>query len=399
MLHLDKILLDKILRKYLMNTEQLISQGNELRSKNDPTAALACYAQAFVADPESASAFNNYGNVMRETGHPKRAVPFLEHARILDPAGVTAEFNLAVALLLMGDYERGWPLYESRWRYEHMDGTKPNPPQPEWTGQDLKDKTILVVGEQGLGDQIQFVRFLEELLRRGAKIKLHVSQSIKTLFESSSVCESVTSPGEEYGEFDYWICMMSLPTVLGTRIESFTHHLQYIAAKPELAVKWGQILGPKKRMRIGVCWSGRRDSWIHQHKSMPVEVMADLIRRHPEHEWINLQVDAPDEEIELVKAAGAVCYPGTITSFADTAALLHHLDVVISVDTAVAHLAGAMGRPVWIPLNAYGSCWRWLLNRDDSPWYPSARLFRQVTPGDWSAPVAKMEKFLSWFKV
>ena len=382
-----------------MNTEQLIAKGNEAREHNNPADALACYAQAFVNDPTSASAFNNYGNVMRETGQPQRSIPFLEHARILDPGSVTAKFNLAVSLLLMGDYERGWPLYESRWQYEHLAGTKPAPTQPEWTGQDLKDKTILVIGEQGLGDQIQFVRFLGDLLRRGANVKLHVSLSIKPLFESSPVCKSVTCPGEDYGEFDYWICMMSLPTVLDTKIENLTHYLQYIAARPETAAKWAQTLGAKKRMRIGVCWSGRRDSWIHRHKSIPVEVMADLIRRHPEHEWINLQVDAPNDEVELIQAAGAVCYPGTISNFADTAALLHHLDVVISVDTAVAHLAGAMGRPVWIPLNAYGSCWRWLLNRDDSPWYPSARLFRQTTSGDWSAPVAKIEKFLGFFKI
>ena len=152
-------------------------------------------------------------------------------------------------------------------------------------------------------------------------------------------------------------------------------------------------------MRIGVCWSGRKDSWIHNHKAMPVEKMAELIRRNPEHQWINLTVDATEEESAAIIAAGGECYPGTINNFADTAGLMHHLDLVISVDTANAHLAGAMGRPVWIPLNAYGNCWRWLLKREDSPWYPSARLYRQPKMGDWDSVINKMHKFLGFFKI
>jgi hypothetical protein len=385
-----------------MNTNDLIASGNMAREKHQPEQAIAFYAQAFVQDPDSSAAFNNYGNVLREMGHAQRAIPFLEAARVLDPASVTAEFNLAVANLMLGNYEQGWRQYESRWRYEHLEGTKPNLPKPEWNGEDLRGKTLLVIGEQGLGDQIQFLRFCGNLQDLGAKLRLHVSPAIKPLLiNTPDAIVGVTCLKEdEIGPFDYWVAMMSLPRILNMRLENVQHYLQYVQVDAERAKIWAQRLGiPKNRMRIGITWSGRRDSWINQHKSMPVATMAELVRKFPEHQWVSLQVDASDEDTAVIKAAGAECYPGTINDFADTAALMHHMDLVISVDTAAAHLAGALGRPLWIPLNAYGACWRWMQNRDDSPWYTTARLFRQEKFGDWSAPMAKIEKFLGWFKI
>jgi hypothetical protein len=383
-----------------MNTDQLLEQGNQHRAEHHPELALKCYAQIFGGNFNHGAAFNNYGNVLREMGYPERAIPFLHAAHDIDPKNVTAEFNLAVAYLLKGDYERGWPLYEARWRYEHMAGGKPNLPRPEWTGQDPKGKIILLVGEQGLGDQIQFLRFSANLAAAGAKIKLVLSAGVKALFaEPAGSVVGIYESGEDLGEFDYWIPMMSVPRMIGLKLETLAHQLQYVAATPVKAQEWADRLGPKKRMRIGVCWSGRKDSWIHIHKSMPVEKMAELIRRNPEHQWINLQIDATAEELAVITAAGAESFPDTVQDFADTAGLMHHLDLVISVDTANAHLAGAMGRPVWIPLNAYGNCWRWLLKRDDSPWYPSARLYRQPQMGDWDSVINRMHKFLGFFKI
>lgn len=383
-----------------MNTDQLLEQGNQHRAEHHPELALKCYAQIFGGNFNHGAAFNNYGNVLREMGYPERAIPFLHAAHDIDPKNVTAEFNLAVAYLLKGDYERGWPLYEARWRYEHMAGGKPNLPRPEWTGQDPKGKIILLVGEQGLGDQIQFLRFSANLAAAGAKIKLVLSAGVKALFaEPAGSVVGIYESGEDLGEFDYWIPMMSVPRMIGLKLETLAHQLQYVAATPVKAQEWADRLGPKKRMRIGVCWSGRKDSWIHNHKAMPVEKMAELIRRNPQHQWINLQIDATAEELAVITAAGAESFPDTVQDFADTAGLMHHLDLVISVDTANAHLAGAMGRPVWIPLNAYGNCWRWLLKRDDSPWYPSARLYRQPQMGDWDSVINRMHKFLGFFKI
>lgn len=383
-----------------MNINQTLEQGNQHRADHQPELALKCYAAILGEDFNHGAAFNNYGNVLREMGYPARAIPFLHAARDIDPSNVTAEFNLAVAYLLKGDYENGWQYYESRWRYEHMAGVKPKLPKPEWTGEDPKDKTILVIGEQGLGDQIQFLRFTANLQSAGAKIKLVVSPGVKALFPTpAGNIIGIYQPGEDLGEYDYWITMMSIPRVIGLRLETVAHQLQYVAATPEKAQEWSDRLGLKKRMRIGVCWRGRTDSWIHNHKAMPVEKIAELIRRNPEHQWINLTVDSTEEESQIIIAAGGECYPGTIKDFADTAGLMHHLDLVISVDTANAHLAGAMGRPVWIPLNAYGNCWRWLLKREDSPWYPSARLYRQPVMGDWDSVVDKLHKFLGFFKI
>lgn len=382
-----------------MNSNDLIEQGNQLRAQQEPEQALACYAQAFVADPDSAAAFNNYGNVMRELGYPQRAIPFLQHAAVLDPANITAQFNLAITYLLAGDYAQGWPAYEARWRYEHLAGTEPKFSQPRWTGQDLQGKTVLVVGEQGHGDNIQFSRFLWNLHQRGARIKLQVTDGLIPLFSIGGIIEQVGSYGSDMGEFDYWVPIMSIPGILGITLDTLPRVQSYLNADAGLVRAWQQTLGPKTRMRVGFCWSGRPDSWLNQHKAVPFETMLEMIQATPQYEWINLQIDASAEQEQALADAGVTRYPGSIRSFADTAALMQNLDVVVGVDTAVSHLAGALGRPTWIMLNAYATDWRWLLDRDSSPWYSTARLFRQPQRGDWATVTQKVAQYLSWFKV
>jgi len=382
-----------------MDTQLLIAQGNEYRAQNQPTEALKCYAQAFVEDMDLAAAWNNYGNVMRECGQPARAVPFLQHAIALEPQNVTAHFNLAVSYLIQGNYAQGWPLYEVRWNYEHLAGQLPKHTQPRWTGQDLKDKIILVEGEQGHGDNIQFVRFLWNLHVAGAKIKLKVTDGLIPLLSNSPIIEQVGGYLDDVGEFDYWTPIMSIPGILGITLENLPKPVNYLNVDMNKQQEWLQILGPKTRMRVGFCWSGRRDAWLNRHKGMPFEDMLDLIRTNSQYEWVNLQIDAtPEEEAALVEV-GVKAYPGSITSFVDTAALIMAMDVVIGVDTAVSHLSGALGRPTWIMLNWFGTDWRWLLNRDDSPWYSTARLFRQPAMGDWASVRKKISQYLSWMKV
>lgn len=384
-----------------MNQQQidLIEQGNQYRAKHEPEKSLKCYAQVLIDDPDNAAAFCNYGNVMRELGHPQRAIPFLQHSVLLDPTNVTTQFNLAVAYLLSGDYPRGWNQYETRWQFEHLAGTEPKFTQPRWRGEDIRGKTILVVGEQGHGDCIQFSRFIFNLHDMGAQVKLQVTDGLIPLLNQSDIIKQTGRYTDDMGEFDYWVPIMSIPGILGITLSNLPKLQHYLTARPDLIKNWQTRLGPKTRMRVGVSWSGRKDSWIHQHKSVPFPVIADLIRSNPQYEWINLQVDASAEEEAELTSLGVTGYPGTITSFADTAALLMHMDVVISVDTAISHLSGALGRPTWVMLNQYGLDWRWLLDRDDSPWYPTARLFRQPTRGDWTSVTQKVSKFLSWFKV
>ena len=382
-----------------MNTSELIDAGNQHRAQQQPEQALQCYAMAFVQDPNSAAAFNNYGNVMREMGFPQRAIPFLQHATVLDPQNVTAHFNLAVTYLLMGDYQRGWPQYEHRWNYEHLAGTLPQHSQPRWRGEDIKGRTILIVGEQGHGDNIQFVRFVYNLHMRGARVKLQVTDGLIPLLSNRSIMEWVGGYNDDPGDFDVWCPVMSLPGILGITLENIPQVQSYLNADPVRQQQWQDRLGPKTRMRVGIGWSGRSDSWINQHKSVPFETVCDMIKNNPQYEWINLQVDATAQAEETLAQLGVTRYPGMISNFADTAALMQHLDVVVGVDTAVSHLAGSLGRPTWIMLNDYAADWRWLRDRDSSPWYPSVRLFRQPQRGDWSSVTKKISQYLSWFKV
>jgi hypothetical protein len=380
------------------NAEQLVDAGNRLREENQPLQALAHYAQAFIVDPDNFSAWNNYGNVLRECGRPDRAIPFLETALKIVPGQPTANFNLAVAYLLSGDYNQGWKQYETRWSFEHLNGMLPTFEQPRWSGEDLRGKTILVVGEQGHGDNIQFLRFIEPLVDLGAEVILQVSDTLIPLF-SSSLIKQIIGFNHVPAGFDYWTPIMSIPGVLKTTLDQIPNALQYIVADTKLIQDWQKRLGLKKKLRVGFCWSGRRDTWINRHKGMPFFEMLTLIKQNPDYEWVNLQADCSADEEQILISAGVKTYPGIIKDFGDTAALIHHLDVVLSVDTAVAHLSGAMGRPTWIMLNSYALDWRWLLNRDDSPWYQSARLFRQPTIGDWASVTKKIHQYLSWYKV
>lgn len=345
-----------------VDTELLISQGNHFREQHDPEKALACYAQAFAQNRHHAGAFNNYGNVLRECGDPAGAIPFLQRSIQLDPSNVTAQFNLAVAYLILGNYQQGWPAYEVRWNYEHLADTLPKFSQPRWVGQDVKDKTVLVIMEQGLGDTIQFSRFLFGLHARGAKIILQVNNNLAPLFANSNIISQIIDCNQQPDGFDYWTPIMSLAGAMSVTLENLPQDVYYLTAHPQLIQQWRETLGLKKRLRVGVCWSGRPDSWINQHKSIPFDQMLTLIERNPSYEWINLQVECTPEQSSQLERLGVKTYAGRIGNFADTAALIQHLDVVISVDTAVAHLSGALGRPTWVALNCYGTDWRWLLN-------------------------------------
>jgi hypothetical protein len=381
-----------------MDTNYLIAQGNTHREQGLYQDALQCYALAFAQDPDSAAAFNNYGNVQRELGRPDRAVPFLQHAVALEPGNPTAQFNLAVAYLLQGDYARGWPQYESRWSYEHLAGTEPEFPQPRWRGEDIQGKTLLVVGEQGHGDNIQFVRFLYNLHVMGARLKLQVTAGLVPLLESSEIIEWTGTYGDDAGEFDMWVPIMSIPGVLGITLENLPRPVQYLNARSDLAREWLTRLGPKRRLRVGFSWSGRRDNWLNRYKGVPFREILKMIQAHPEYEWINLQIDADPSEEDQLAQAGVTRFPGAVSGFHDTAALITCLDVVVAVDTAVAHLAAALGRPTWLMLNGYATDWRWLLTREDSPWYSTVRIFRQPEYGAWQPVLDRITQYLSWFK-
>lgn len=382
-----------------MNSHQLVNQGNELRSQDQYHEALKCYAQAFVDDPENKDAWNNYGNVLREIGEPKRAIPFLQHACALDPNFVTAQFNIAIAALLAGDYKLGFDQYEWRWQYEHLANTKPKYTQPEWQGENLQGKTILVQAEQGFGDVIQFSRFLYDLHIRGAEILLLCMTGLVPLFQPSYVVKQCTANPDALGDFDYWVSIMSLPRILGITLDNIRHDLSYIQSQPEYIDTWAEKLGKKTAMRIGICWSGRRDNWVNRYKGVPVEHFVSLIKQYPQHEWISLQAEVYESEQDALSHTPIKSFPGSIQTWADTAGLVHHLDLVISVDTSIAHLSASMGRPTWMPLTKFAVDWRWGTSGNQTPWYPSMQLFRQQNFGDWPEVFAKISKFIDYYKV
>jgi len=386
----------------MISVQELIAKGNEFRSVPDPGNALACYAQAFIQDPLLGAAYNNYGNVIREAGFPEQAYGFLWNALAIDPKDSVAHFNLAVAYLLAGDLKRGWEQYETRWNFEHLDGMLPKFIQPQWKGEDLNGKTILITGEQGHGDNIQFVRFVEQLANMGAKVKLITDMGLSPLFRASinaphEICD-LTMPVPT--EFDYWTPIMSIPMLLG--IDDYSklpQKLQYLKATDASIATWAKRLGQKTRLRVGFAWTGRPDTWINQHKAIQFEKIVALIERNTEYEWINLQVGCTFEQEAKLKEIGVSAWPGSIQNFDDTAGLMMLCDVIISVDTSVGHLAGALGRPWWLPLNLFGQDWRYLLRREDSPWYPSCRIFRQPSIGDWDTPLERIHNMLKLFKV
>ena len=384
-----------------MTYQELIDLGITYREQTEPERCLQCFGQAFILEPDSAAAFNNYGNTLREMGQPIRAIPFLQHACLLDPDMSTAQFNLSVALLLSGDLRNGMQQYESRWKFEHLQGLLPELSQPKWRGETLTDKTILVLGEQGHGDIIHFSRFIADLKKYNPqKICFQVGLDMVELISKSDVFQGVEVSDYANGlpKFDTWSMLMSLPIGLNVDYGTLNSPLQYINAPARTVQEWSQRLGPKTRQRIGIGWSGRRDTWINRHKAVKFDNIVDLIRRNPDQEWINLQADATNEENSVLASLGVQQYPGTIKDWADTAGLMHHLDLVIGVDTSISHLAGAMGRPLWVMLPQYALDWRWLLDRDDSPWYPSAKLFRQTVRGDWTSVVDRITQYLSWWK-
>jgi len=384
--------------KYVMHPDLVLAQGNTYREQRQPDRALCCYARAFAMDPGSANAFNNYGNVLRETGLAQEAVFFLERALEIDPGHVTARFNRAVALLLAGDYERGWPAYESRWQFEHLRGQLSDLPN-RWTGQDLRDQTVLILGEQGLGDNLQFSRFAQDLRDRGAKsVIMQVPQQMKQLLLTVPGMGLTVDPSEAIPGHDWWTPAMSLPGFLGTTLENLAWRPRYISPPSDRCEAWKSRLAPRDRLRVGVSWSGRRDTWINQHKSVPVHWIAELAAGHPEIHWVNLQIDADSQESQQLVQANIQGYPGTIQDLSDTAALIDQLDLVISVDTAISHLSAALGRPTWIMLNHYAVDWRWLLERGDSPWYPTARLFRQPGIDQWQPVMDHIDRALRDFK-
>ena len=308
-----------------------------------------------------------------------------------EPDNVVAHMNLGTVLLTLGEFEPGWREFSWRRRLKSNQ-------LPVWDGTQLDGKRILVRGEQGAGDNIQFMRYLPMVSAMGGQVSALTLPSMKRLL--SSMCESVTilEPGEQAGELHVEIPIMDLPGVLGTTSESIPAPIPYLRAEPELAENWRLRLGPAKGLRVGLCWQGNSEMPRDELRSVPLNRFAPLMSV-PGTEWFGLQVGPGEDQVPSFNAPGSFVHLGPRLcggpdKFINDAAVMEQLDLVISVDTSVAHLAGAVGKSVWILL-AREADWRWMLERQDTPWYPTARLFRQTVSGDWEEPLSEMTSALA----
>jgi hypothetical protein len=298
-------------------------------------------------------------------------------------------FNRAIALLGLGDYERGWPEYEWRWRTEQMKGVRRQFPVPAWDGSDPAGRSILVHAEQGLGDAVQFLRLVERLAGRGATAIVQVPEPLIALARTCPGVGHVLVPGEPPPHLDLHCPLMSLPLRLSLRVADIPDRVPYLSASAGSIAKWRDRLAGVGDRKVGIVWQGNPGHIGDRWRSVRLAEFAPLAAV-PGVTLVSLQKGAGSEQVaEHPELKVLDLGPELGPDLDDLAGLLMNLELLVAVDTAPVHLAGALGRPVWVAL-AFNNDWRWMIERSDSPWYPTARLFRQREFGRWGAVFAEM---------
>lgn len=360
--------------------------GLALQGNGRLDEAISQFKQAIALRPSYAEAYNNLGIALWEQGRLKDAAAAYEQSLALEPNDLRTRFNRACLLLAQGDFDRGWPDYEARSGLtRHLTNIGP---QPIWDGSDLQGRRILVHGEEGFGDTLQFIRYASLLAARGARVVLRCPQGLRRLLSGQCGVEQIIGMEDPPPAVDVQCSLLSLPRLFGATLENIPADVPYIAPDKALVGKWQErVAREASGMTVGLVWAGNPAHRNDRNRSMPLAALTPLgdldgVR------WISLQkgkaaADALAADLKILD------WTQELTDFADTAALAACLDLIICVDTSVAHLAGAMGKAVWVLL-PFAPDWRWLLNRSDSPWYPSMRLFRQSAPRDWTWPVAQL---------
>ena len=366
------------------------NRGLVLHELRQWEAALASYDQAISRSGDSADAYSDRGSALRELGKYEMSRASFDRAIALSPAHAAAHTNRGILRLLLGDFTGGWEDYEWRWRLADTSSlaTHREFVEPRWSGSEsLAGKTILLHNEQGFGDTLQFCRYAKVVAALGARVILEVPTALSGLMKTLSGVSHLIVRGDVLPPFDYHCPLMSLPRSFNTRLENIPVYPSYISVDPVKVKRLQGILGGKVKPRVGLVWRGSAD-----YKSIP---LADLVQILPaKFEFVSLQKEVPEaDKATLERNPSIRDYSGELHDFSETAALCACLDLVISVDTSVAHLSGALGKPTWIAVMASPD-WRWLLDRDDSPWYPSAKLYRQARIDDWGAALAHIGRDL-----
>lgn len=357
-----------------------LNLGVALQAQDQLDAAIDAFRRALELKPDYAEAHGNLGAVFKALGQLDAAGQSIRAALALNPDLADAQWNLALLELLRGNFAQGWPQYERRLTFPENASLTSRFPHPGWTGQDIRGKTILLIAEQGFGDTIQFIRYAAMLEQRGAKVIALVRAPLARLLQRAAGVAQVSTESDTITPFDFQCPLLSLPGIFGTTLQTIPAEIPYIRPDPSLVSQWAARFDPSdRRPRVGVAWAGSPTHKNDRIRSIPSTLLNPLAEVK-DVKFLSLQRDRLPSRLDITD------WSADLSDFADTAALIANLDVVISVDTAVAHLAGAIGKPVWIML-PYILDWRWLLNRPDSPWYPTMRLFRQPSRGDWAGVV------------
>jgi tetratricopeptide (TPR) repeat protein len=397
-----------------------------LLSPNDPERALACFHRAIAVRPDYADAHNNLGIVLQQVGRYDEAAASYRRALAIKPDHADAHSNLGLALrnlnrheeaircfeiaqaikpdhvdaqlgeglvrLAVGDYAAGWNKYTWRHLTANFSHGKKRPPQPLWLGNwDIAGKTILLHGEQGLGDTVMFARYVPLVAQRGAKVVLAVQRPLTAVMATLKGPALIRGQGEPVPPFDGFCPLPTLPLVFQTNVANIPADVPYLSAPADRVAKWQEILQALPRPRIGLMWAGAT-SPIYR-RTIALRQLQPLLALREFH-FVALQKEVPAEDLPLLQDAPMKTFLGERQAdLADAAAMIALVDLVITIDTSIANLAGAMGKPTWVLL-PFSADWRWMVGRADSPWYPTARLFRQPAPGDWDSVVTQVVQAL-----
>lgn len=369
--------------------EAHINLAGALHKTEKLDEATQSLQKALSFQPENVAAHVNLGNIFVSQDHLDAATNEFKQAIRFNPDCAAAHMSLGLIQLLRGEFSSGWGNYEWRWRIDDLPLGRRNFAQPQWNGENLSGKRILLHSEQGLGDSIQFLRYVWLVHAAGGEVVLEVPSRLRRLAVELPCAKEVISYGETLPDLDYHCPLLSLPLVFKTTLETIPAEIPYISVPKDARQKANTLSWPSKGLRIGLAWNGNREfiSERARRRSIAFSLLKPLLEVRDVH-LFSLQIGEAVKDLSMA--------PGTltdlssyVTDMADTAAQISHLDLVISIDTSVAHLAGALGVETWLLL-PYRADWRWLLSREDSPWYPTMRLFRQSQLGDWEAVIQKV---------
>ncbi|MFL9866767.1 tetratricopeptide repeat protein [Paraburkholderia fungorum] len=373
------------------------SRGNVLQQLGRHDDALDSYEQALLPSPDTGHAWYMRGSALQQLQRHAEAIACYRRAQELDPALVVAEAAEAFCLLLTGEFAAGWRQHENRWRDPAIARHRRHERQPLWSGAaSVEGKTVLLHAEQGYGDTLQFCRYASLVAERGARVILEVPGALKLLMESLHGPGEVLASGDPLPPFDLQCPLLSVPFALGTQLETIpaatTPYLHADATRSRIWTDKVDAAARPGTLRIGLAWSGNPAHNNDQNRSLPLETLASIYTQHAS--FFSLHQFVRERDAQTLEDSGLIHFGTDLKDFSDTAALVNALDLVISVDTSVIHLAGALGKPFWVLLPGVPD-WRWLLEREDSPWYPQARLFRQRKPGDWAEVVTRVARELA----